>query len=355
MLGPKFCIKLVNYERRRRKVGELFRFLSVDNVNTTYAVEEDEGTDCVVLELVVTEAHAAEEDSKHDETEEKESTPETGNESSDGDDHVSDGKVEESLVTDELRSTSGDGTVTDGGENDGRVESETVESDVESEPRPSATEKDLSVLPLAEVTAEVLPTSLRSRYMLNSGLRVGDVSSRRKESINIGGSLLDVAFDIHGETRSFGEGETEVESDGTRNSTETDEETPGEIEVVSVVDGIVENLLLESGENTDGDEGGSELSPTLRPEGSDHHATTDTSSSEFGSDDSRERVISSNSDTPERGRESRISLSATETRSAESNSHDETPHDKNTDDRNGGTVTSDSLTKSCDNDWKKRA
>jgi len=90
-------------------------------------------------------------------------------------------------------------------------------------------------------------------------------------------------------------------------------------------------LLLEGGEDGDRDDSSSELTPTLRPEGSDHHTTTNASSGEFGSDTRRERVISSDTDT-----------------------HDEAPHDEDTNDRHGGTVTGDSLTESCDNDWKKR-
>lgn len=61
------------------------------------AVEEDESTDGVLLEFVVSESHAAEEDSEDDETgelerlatpfvDEEEGGPESGNESSNGDD-----------------------------------------------------------------------------------------------------------------------------------------------------------------------------------------------------------------------------------------------------------------------------
>ena len=44
-------------------------------------------------------------------------------------------------------------------------------------------------------------------------------------------SLLHVALDVDGETGSFGDGETEVESDASGNASETDEKTP------AVVDG----------------------------------------------------------------------------------------------------------------------
>jgi len=100
-------------------------------------------------------------------------------------------------------------------------------------PRPCTTEENLAVLPLTEVVAEIFPGSLGSSDVLDGGLGIGDISTGREEGIDVGSGLLDVAFDIHSESRSFGESETEVESDGTGDSTETDEETPSEVEVAS--------------------------------------------------------------------------------------------------------------------------
>lgn len=229
----------------------------------TYTVEEDEGSDGVVLESVVPEAHAAEEDREHDEseeleglpsdfvcnsqahqsrarqnellerglTDEEESTPESGNETSDGNDQVSDREVVERVVTNLLRSTGRDSAVSNRGEDDRRVESETVESDIEREPGPSGTEENLAVLPLAKVAAEVGPGRLGGGNVLNGRLSISNVSSRGEECVDVGRSLLDVALDIHGVAGSLGKSETEVEGHGTRNSAETDEETPGEIEV----------------------------------------------------------------------------------------------------------------------------
>jgi hypothetical protein len=104
---------------------------------------------------------------------------------------------------------------------------------IEAYPRPCTTEENLAVLPLTEVAAEIFPGSLGSSNVLDRGLGIGDVSTGREEGVDVGSSLLDVAFDIHGESRSFGESETEVESDGTGDSTETDKETPSEVEVAS--------------------------------------------------------------------------------------------------------------------------
>lgn len=69
-------------------------------------------------------------------------------------------------------------------------------------PGPGGTEEDLAVLPLGEVSEEVAARSNGSLSLGNDGLVVvGNVSTGRKEGIYVGGSLLDVALDIHGETR----------------------------------------------------------------------------------------------------------------------------------------------------------
>lgn len=53
---------------------------------------------------------------------------------------------------------------------------------------------------------------------------------------NISGGLFEVALNIHGESRSLGDGQTEVEGDTSRDSTETDEETPHEVDAVQLLD-----------------------------------------------------------------------------------------------------------------------
>lgn len=58
-----------------------------------------------------------------------------------------------------------------------------------------------------------------------------------------------------------------------------------------------------------------------------HHATTDTGRGKLRGDNRRQRVVATDTDT-----------------------HDEAPHDKNTDDRDGGTVASDGLSESGDDD-----
>lgn len=57
---------------------------------------------------------------------------------------------------------------------------------------------------------------------------------------------------------------------------------------------ISKDLLLEGGEDDEGDNSSRELTPSLRGEDGGHHASTDASSSELGGDGSRERVVASN-------------------------------------------------------------
>lgn len=175
-----------------------------------------------------------------------------------------------------LRRARGDGAVADGVEDDGRVEAEAVEGDVEREPGPGRAEQDLAVLPLAEVVAEVLPARLgdvESRG--RGGCAVLDVGAGLEEGVDVGRSLLDVALDVHREARRLGEGEAEVECDRAGNGAETDDEAPDKVEVASVVDRVVQDLLLEGSERRDGDERSGELAPALRPEGRRHHCERD--------------------------------------------------------------------------------
>lgn len=73
--------------------------------------------------------------------------------------------------------------------------------------------------------------------LLSRGFVVVHVAAGREESIYIGRGLLDVALDIHGETRGLGEGEAEVEGNGAWHSAESDEEPPAEVDVVPLVRG----------------------------------------------------------------------------------------------------------------------
>jgi len=89
---------------------------------------------------------------------------------------------------------------------------------IQSKPRVGSAEKDLAIFPLTEVCDKVCPGCLGHNYTLDNLVRVMAERTRRQDVLNIYGSLLYIAIDIHGETRSFWDGETEVESNATRHT-----------------------------------------------------------------------------------------------------------------------------------------
>ena len=165
------------------------------------------------------------------------------------------------------------GSETDGGQDDGGVEAETIESNldgvliggshklrettyVESEPRPGATEQNLSIFPPTKVPAEVGPTGFGDINLVGDDAVIGSGLDTLVGTLDIPDGLLHVTFDIKGETRGLGDGETEVKGDNTGNASKTDEETPAEVNAVGGSGGIGENGALVGMDDDEGDEGG---------------------------------------------------------------------------------------------------
>jgi len=84
------------------------------------------------------------------------------------------------------------------------------------------------------VGEEVATGGNRRLNALTNSLVIMDKATGGKESIDVGRGLLDVALDVHRETRSLGKSETEVESDSTGDCAESDEKAPAEVDVVRV-------------------------------------------------------------------------------------------------------------------------
>lgn len=233
-----------------------------------HAVKEDESLSSSRgrLHLVVSETHADENDGQNGETHQLEllSSPlvndeegevVSGDETTDGENDVSDGDIVEGLVVvDVLVGTLGVGTETNGGEDDRRVETETVESDIKGKPRPGCTEEDFTVLPLTKVSSEVGPGGLGELGPLVVLNGVDDVGSGGEVSVDILGSLLDVSLDIHGVSRSLRDGQSEVEGDGGRDHSESNDESPHLVNRLQAVGGLLDSAL-ESDKNDNGDNG----------------------------------------------------------------------------------------------------
>jgi hypothetical protein len=97
---------------------------------------------------------------------------------------------------------------------------------------------------VGSLSDEVAKGSFWSSCTLNKGIGVDKESARSEKSVDILGCLLDVAFNIHGETRCLGYSESEVEGDSTGNTSQTEEEPPAGIKVAWVSGDIAGDLRL---------------------------------------------------------------------------------------------------------------
>jgi len=174
------------------------------------------------------------------------------------------------------------------------------------------------------VSAEVGPTGFGDIDLVGDNAVIGTLLNTLVGTLDIPDGLLHVTLDIEGETGGLGDGETEVKSDNTGNASETDKETPA---VVDSPGGVDKHGALVGVDDDEGDEGGSKVTKTLGSEGSGHHTTTDPSGSKLGRDNSRKRVVTTDSDT-----------------------HEESPDNENTNDVNGRSVTRKGLSEGSNDD-----
>ena len=120
------------------------------------------------------------------------------------------------------------------------------EAYIKGEPTPCRAKKDLRVLPLGEVDNEVALGCLGRNDALDDRIGIHNERAIREEVLDIRRRLLDVAFNVHSETRSLRDRETEVEGDCSGDTSKTDEETPAEVDVTRAGRVIVDDGVLES-------------------------------------------------------------------------------------------------------------
>ena len=228
--------------------------------------------------------------------------PVTGDGTSTHENKVTDGNVVEDLVNAVALG------VTDGCQDGSVVETDTVESNVEEEPGASSSEKNLSVLPLSVVAAEVAPRCLGDLHTGCGVLHGGDTSDLvgvalglgREVGLDIGASLDNIARDIEGVAGGLGDSQTVVESNAARHGTETDDHAPHLVDsnatdAAALVDSIGgEEGLLEAGCDNKRHDTSSKLADTLHGEDGAHHGTAPLGGCEFGCDDGAEGVVTSN-------------------------------------------------------------
>lgn len=100
---------------------------------------------------------------------------------------------------------------------------------IQCKPGIGGPEKYFEVLKLAKVGAEVGPACPGSIEALDTSVRVNLNIFLFQNVLDICGSLLNVTLNIHSEARSFGDSQSEVQGNDTRNSAKTYEQAPHEI------------------------------------------------------------------------------------------------------------------------------
>jgi hypothetical protein len=130
-------------------------------------------------------------------------------------------------------------------------------ADIKSEPGIGTTEEQLAVLPFTEMRDEVTASGFGSFHALNNCIRVNVESAGGNDVLNVLGSLLDIALDIHGETRGFGNSKPEIQRNDTRNTAQANEYTPAIVNMLELVVVVIDNLILEPVDDAKGHYGSS--------------------------------------------------------------------------------------------------
>lgn len=169
-------------------------------------------------------------------------------------------------------------------------------TNVEEEPRSSSTKENLSMLPLGIVSAEIRPTSLRqariillrAHHSVSRGGGSGEAAAALEVGADIRLSFDVVPCDVEGESRSLWDGETEIESEDSRNTTDSNDDSPHFVNRKSAFTSAVRSIrsveegLLEAGSNNQSNHGSRKLTKTLHREDRTHHGTAPLGSRESG-------------------------------------------------------------------------
>ena len=109
---------------------------------------------------------------------------------------------------------------------------------------------------------EVTPAGLGNVNLGGDDTIVGGSLDALPVALDVPNGLLHVTIDIEGETRGFGDGETEIKSDNAGDATETDQETPA---VVNGPGGVCDDGAVVGVDDDEGDEGGGWKDPRSMP------------------------------------------------------------------------------------------
>ena len=108
---------------------------------------------------------------------------------------------------------------------------------IKCKPGIRGTEQEFEVFEFAEVIAEICQAGFGDLDALYVGIFIEFLLPSRHDVFDISWSLIDVTLNIHGETRSFRNGEAEVECNSCWYASKTDQETPDSIDTMKLSNG----------------------------------------------------------------------------------------------------------------------
>lgn len=110
---------------------------------------------------------------------------------------------------------------------------------INSKPRVSHPDEKLKVPRLSEITDEISTASARCLCALDDCLAVNPVDTCGraviKHVVDVGPCPLYIPFNVHGESRSFRDGEPKIKSYGARHAAQSDENAPAVVHMLRLV------------------------------------------------------------------------------------------------------------------------
>ncbi|KAH3662001.1 hypothetical protein OGAPHI_006182 [Ogataea philodendri] len=213
----------------------------------------------------------------------------------------------------------------DGGKNRCSVKTETVVGNIQHEPGACSTNQNLHVSPLTEVDEEVSSRSL----WRTSNLVLGKCLLRLLQDLDLTGfsvtvhtggelssvscSLFNLSGNVKGVSWGFWDGQSEVKSNQTWDTSETNDDSPHLVTSSDTVTGTLsrgvcdnQNIFV-AGNTNNGDNTGKKLTPTLVGKHSTHDGTSPFGGGEFGGNNGTQWVVTTDSDTLDNSVESKDS------------------------------------------------
>lgn len=96
---------------------------------------------------------------------------------------------------------------------------------------------------------KVPPRCLWCSSSLDNGIGIDDKGTSGKERVDVLRRLVDITFNIHGETGRLWDGETEIKGNNAGEASQADDETPYKVYVAGISGVVMVDGIFECGQN----------------------------------------------------------------------------------------------------------